>query len=257
MPCPRPLFISFAVIAVLLLATACGSSLQGQKLSVSSPAPLYDSGFWKNSARAGIVIASRFNYYDERQYEQLLRRAETELHASFLTSVYVAWYGMNERPVREWSEFAILQDRPLRYETTDSLYVGSTLIYRIAEQPSDSLYNPAASAQNTPPECEQPGFNQRDIAETASCWHARSRQPYSEFDAYPAFVEAKQQALASLSQHLGIRVQQMDRQGEVLQSIVHQHAKYVFRDVHVSRLIIDEQELSVYISVPKDRIIKI
>lgn len=253
-----------AVALLLVLSVRENSSAQELASPSEDTSVRFDSGYWNIPGRTGIVIASRFNYYDEQQYKNLLKHAETELHASFLTSVYVAWYGMNEQPVREWAEFAILDERPLSYQAIDSTYAGSMLIYRVAEQPLEGSDDSTASESVAPEQhvnssttCETPRFAERDILETTSCWHVRARLPYSDYDAHPAFIKAKQEALADLGQHLGLKVQQMERQGERLQSIVHQYAKYVFRDVHVSRLIIDEQELVVHVSVPKDRIIKL
>lgn len=250
----RSVFQGFMVFAFVVFA-ACGIS-NGQKPDKSAgTAPvLFDSGNWATPSLTGVVLASRFNHHSERQYEQLRQRAETELHSASLTSVHVAWYGMNEQPIREWAEFAILDERPLAYTTLDSVYAGSLLIYRIAESSSASAENAETTGGAV---CEIPAFGQRDIAETPSCWHARARIPYSVYDAHPALVNGKQNAMTTLAQHLGIKVQQMERQGRVLDTITHQYVKYIFRDIQVSRLIIDEHTLDVRVSVPKSRIIQL
>ncbi|MFW6347541.1 MAG: hypothetical protein ACOC2C_02885 [Cyclonatronaceae bacterium] len=230
--------------------------------SAAAPAILYDSGTWTSTERTGVAIASRFNHYSNGQYEKLRSRAEAELLSSYLTSVYVAWFGTGDRAIREFSEFAIPDERPLQYQAIDSTYVGSTLIYRVAETPPTDADTTVQQDRLTSPQersfsCGPAQFAGRDVVETASCWHARARLPYSEYDAHPAFVKAKQQALAELGQYLGIRVQQLERQGEELQSITHQYAAYAFGNTSVSRLVIEEEHLSVYISVPKDAITKL
>lgn len=255
--------LHYAIIIMLFTAglyiSACGSSQAQQSFSPlenndSAEPPgalLYDSGPLYNEELTGIAIASRYNPDSERQYEQLRRRAETDLRASKLTSVYVAWYSMNDLPVREWAEFAVRQEQALSYATLDSTITGTTLIYRIAETDTST----APDAGNS---CGAPDFSGSNIYESASCWHVRASMEYSEYDAHPSFVKARQQALADLSQHLGIMVQSLARQTESTQEdIMHQYAKYIFRNNSITRLKLHEQELHVELSVPKDGIIKL
>lgn len=257
--CRPPCAIFIILLTAGLYIISCGSSQAQQAFSESETrestdppgALLYDSGPLYDEALTGIAIASRYNPDSERQYEQLLRRAETDLRAGKLTSVYVAWYSMNDLPVREWAEFAIRDEQPLEFETIDSTLTGTTLIYRVAETDTTAL----SDSYNS---CGSPDFSASDIYESASCWHVRVRAEYSEYDAHPSFVKARQQALADLSQHLGIMVQSLARQTQTSQEdIVHQYAKYIFRNNRVTRLKLHQEELYLQLSVPKEGIIKL
>jgi hypothetical protein len=257
--CRPPCAIFIILLTAGLYIISCGSSQAQQAFSASETrestdppgALLYDSGPLYDEALTGIAIASRYNPDSERQYEQLLRRAETDLRAGKLTSVYVAWYSMNDLPVREWAEFAIRDEQPLEFETIDSTLTGTTLIYRVAETDTTAL----SDSYNS---CGSPDFSASDIYESASCWHVRARAEYSEYDAHPSFVKARQQALADLSQHLGIMVQSLARQTQTSQEdIVHQYAKYIFRNNRVTRLKLHQEELYLQLSVPKEGIIKL
>lgn len=219
----------FSVLAIPFFFLLISVSVSAQ----TTPPPIANTTEILSPSYIHGIGVSRYSEFDPaRSFKKARERAEIDLAASLLTSVYLEYYGTSTLPTQLESEFGISDSlRRVQIAAVDSAQVGDWAVFFLKSTTRDTDIPATVRDEALALHWATDPF---EPVRVGGYWIASGTVPVNDFNPNRSWAEVKQEALKNLSLFLSTVVQANQREfNNSYRSINYTTSKHIFRDIHV------------------------